>query len=97
MSGVVRVSRQLVIVHYWCYKYWYRFDTIDNASAYLTGESIKINNISYNPTSGLATVTSVDAHGLVNAKVRIHVGIATLTTFGDFVVNQNVDLTTLLL
>ena len=41
------------------YEYWYRFDTIDNASAYLTGQSIS--NISYNPISGLATVTSVDA------------------------------------
>ena len=68
---------------------------LDKASAYLTGQSVKINNISYNPTSGLATVTSVDAHGLkANSKVRIHTGIATLTTFdGDFVVNQNVDLT----
>ena len=67
---------------------------LDNASAYLTGQAIPISNISYNPTSGLATVTSVDAHGLkANAKVRIHAGIATLTTFdGDFVVNQNVDL-----
>ena len=68
---------------------------LDNASAYLTGQSIPISNISYNPTSGLATVTSIAAHGLkANAKVRINAGLTTLTTFdGDFVVNQNVDLT----
>jgi hypothetical protein len=68
---------------------------LDNASAYLTGQAIPISNISYNPTSGLATVTSIAAHGLkANAKVRINAGLTTLTTFdGDFVVNQNVDLT----
>ena len=67
---------------------------LDDASAYLTGQSIPISNISYNPTSGLATVTSIAAHGLkANAKVRINAGLTTLTTFdGDFVVNQNVDL-----
>jgi hypothetical protein len=65
-----------------------------NVTAYLTGQAIDISNISYNPTSGLATVTSVVSHGLkANAQVRITTGIATLTTFdGDFVVNQNVDL-----
>ena len=74
---------------------------LDTASVYLTGRGIDVSNIAYNPTSGLATVTSVNNHGLkANAKVKITTGISTLNGSpfdGSFVVKQNVSLTSFIL
>ena len=65
-----------------------------NALAYLTGESLRASNIAYNPTSGIATVTTVNTHGLkVNSKVKINTGISTMPFFdGNFIVKQNAGL-----
>ena len=67
-----------------------------DATAYLTGEGIRVSNITYDTTSGLSTFTSVNDHGLkVNDKVKVVTGIATLSGQpfdGEFVVQQNIDL-----
>ena len=67
-----------------------------NATAYLTGEGIRVSNITYDTKSGLSTFTSVNDHGLkVNDKVKVVTGIATLSGQpfdGEFVVQQNIDL-----
>ncbi len=71
-----------------------------NSSSYLTGESIVVSNIAYNTTSGLATITSVNTHGLkANAKVKLSTGIGgTIAAWdGDFIVKQNVDLNNFIL
>ena len=73
---------------------------LSNASNYLTGQSIKLSNIAYNTTSGLATITSASAHGLkANAKVKLSTGIGgTIAAWDDsFVVKQNVSLTSFIL
>jgi hypothetical protein len=73
---------------------------LSNASNYLTGQSIKLSNIAYNTTSGLATITSAYAHGLkANAKVKLSTGIGgTIAAWDDsFVVKQNVSLTSFIL
>jgi len=71
-------------------------DMIANATAYLTGEGIRVSNITYDTTSGLSTFTSVNNHGLkVNDKIKVVTGIATLSGQpfdGEFVVQQNIDL-----
>ena len=65
-----------------------------NAFAYLTGESIRITSLSYNNVSGIATVTTANHHGLkVDSKVRI-VGANEGLYNGDFVVTENIGLTT---
>ncbi len=59
-----------------------------NSFAYLTGESVKINTISYNNTVGIATITTFDNHGLsVNKKIRL-AGANENVYNGDFVVTQ---------
>ena len=67
-----------------------------DATAYLTGEGIRVSNITYDTKSGLSTFTSVNDHGLkVNDKVKVVTGIATLSGQpfdGEFVVQQNIDL-----
>ncbi len=73
---------------------------LTNSSTYLTGESIVVSNIAYNTTSGLATITSVNTHGLkANAKVKLSTGIGgTISAWdGDFIVKQNVSLTSFIL
>ena len=73
---------------------------LDTSASYLTGQSIKISNIAYNTTSGLATITSAYAHGLkANAKVKLSTGIGgTIAAWDDsFVVKQNVNLTSFIL
>ena len=73
---------------------------LDSSASYLTGQSIKISNIAYNTTSGLATITSAYAHGLkANAKVKLSTGIGgTIGAWDDsFVVKQNVNLTSFIL
>jgi len=69
--------------------------TLANAFWNLLGESLKINNITYDPTSGIATVTTNNNHALkINAKIRISSGIATIPAFnGDFVIKENISLT----
>ena len=70
-------------------------DVLLSASAYFTGQELKISSFTFDPTSGIATVTTSSAHGLrVNNKVKILTGISTATAFnGDFVIKQNIDLT----
>ena len=73
---------------------------LDTASSALTGESIVVSNIAYNTTSGLATVTTTNTHGLkANAKVKLSTGIGgTIAAWdGDFIVKQNVDLNNFIL
>ena len=67
---------------------------LQSASVYQTGESLKISNIAYDTTLGIATVTTSNNHGLkVNNKIKISTGISTLPGFdGDFIVKQSVDL-----
>ena len=69
--------------------------TLTNATWNLIGESLKINNITYDPTSGIATVTTNNNHALkINAKVKISSGIATIPAFNtDFIVKENISLT----
>ena len=65
-----------------------------NAFVYLTGQSILINSLTYNNVSGIATVTTANNHGLkVDSKVRI-VGANENLYNGDFVVTENIGLTT---
>jgi len=68
---------------------------LTSASAYLTGKELKINTLTFDPTSGIATVTTADNHGLrVNNKVKIVTGLTTITTFnGDFVIQENINQT----
>ena len=66
-----------------------------NSTVYSTGKELKISAFTYDPTSGIATVTTNDAHGLrVNNKVKVITGISTLPAFNDeFIVKQNISLT----
>jgi len=63
----------------------------------VTGESLRITNLSYETNSGIATLTSAGNHGLrVNSKVRINTGITTFNGDpfeGSFVVTKNVSAT----
>jgi hypothetical protein len=64
---------------------------ITNAYVYLTGEAIRISALSYDNTTGIALVTSINNHGLkVDSKVRI-VGANESLYNGDFVVTENVN------
>jgi hypothetical protein len=67
----------------------------DTATAYvyLTGEALRISAFSYDNTTGIATVTTSNNHGLkVDNKVRV-VGANQSLYTGDFVVTENVSLT----
>ena len=67
-----------------------------NSVAYLTGEALRINTLTFDPTSGIATVVTSNEHGLkVNNKIKVSTGIATMPVFsGDFIVKQSVNLNT---
>jgi len=65
-----------------------------NAFVYLTGEALKVSSLAYNKDVGIATVTTLNRHGLkVDAKVRIS-GADQSVYNGDFIVTENVGLTT---
>jgi hypothetical protein len=65
-----------------------------NAFFQLTGESIRVSSINYNHNTGIATVTTQNNHGLrVDAKVKF-VGSNQSLYNGEFVVDENVGLTT---
>jgi hypothetical protein len=64
-----------------------------NAITYLTGEAIRISSLTYNNVVGLATITTINAHGLkVDNKINITGANETLYT-GEFVVTENLSLT----
>jgi len=63
-----------------------------DAYAYLTGEAIRINALSYDSGSGIATITTHNSHGLrVDQKVKL-VGFNESTYTGDFVVTEVLDI-----
>jgi hypothetical protein len=65
----------------------------DNAHAYLTGEAISINSFNFNKDAGIATVTTNNRHGLkVDNLVKL-VGANQDVYNGDFVVTENISLT----
>ena len=67
-----------------------------NSYFYLTGEAIRIDTLTYNKNAGLATVTSVNPHGLrVDHRVNF-TGFTTASTIynGNWVVTENTDLNT---
>jgi hypothetical protein len=65
-----------------------------NSIAYLTGKSIPVSSISYDNLSGISTITTIDGHGLnIDNKIRI-VGANQNIYNGDFIVAENVGLTT---
>ena len=68
--------------------------TVTSSSfAYVVGESIRVSSLDYNNTTGIATVTTVNNHGLkVNTKVRLTGANESLYN-GDFIVTENVSLT----
>ncbi len=65
-----------------------------DAFIYLTGKSISVNSISYNNTTGLATVSASSNHGFsVGNKIRLSGSTESLYN-GDFVITKNVGLST---
>jgi hypothetical protein len=67
--------------------------TVDSF-VYLTGETLGISSLVYNNTTGIATVTTQNRHGLkVDSKIRIGGANESLYN-GDFIVTENVGLTT---
>jgi hypothetical protein len=61
---------------------------------YLTGEAIRINSLTYNAASGIATVVTANSHGLkVDQKVRF-TGANQSQYVGDFVVTEILDVLT---
>ena len=61
------------------------------AYGYLTGESIRVSDLTYDHTSGIATVTSSNAHGLaVDQKVKL-TGANQSQYNGDFIVTEILD------
>jgi len=63
-----------------------------NAFTYLTGEAIRISALTYDNTTGIATVTTTNNHGLkVDNKVRF-TGANESVYVGDFVVKENISL-----
>ena len=62
--------------------------------AYLTGESLRVSSIVYNNVVGLATVTTVNAHGLKVDNVVEFVGADQALYNNSFVVSENVGLST---
>jgi hypothetical protein len=70
-------------------------DTLESF-VYLTGQSVKINNISYTNTTGIATITSANRHGFrVGNKVRF-AGANQSVYNGDFVVTEVLSTTSFL-
>jgi hypothetical protein len=64
-----------------------------DAITYLTGEAIRISSLVYNNVVGIATITTTNNHGLkVDNKVKI-VGANEALYKGDFVVTENLSLT----
>jgi hypothetical protein len=60
-----------------------------NAIAYLTGGAIRISSLTYNNVVGIATITTINAHGLkIDNKIRITGANESLYT-GEFVVTEN--------
>ena len=63
-----------------------------DAITYLTGEAIRISSLTYNNVVGLATITTINAHGLkVDNKISITGANEALYT-GQFVVTENLSL-----
>ncbi len=62
-----------------------------DAYGYLTGESIQISSLAYDYTSGIATVTSSNAHGLVVDKKVKFTGANQTQYNGDFIVTEILD------
>ena len=63
-----------------------------NAFTYLTGEAIRVSALSYDNNSGIATLTSINGHGLkVDNKVRL-TGANESVYNGDFIVKENIGL-----
>ena len=63
-----------------------------DASLYSTGESIRINSLDYDFTSGIATITTFNNHGLrVDQKIRFAGSNEDLYN-GDFVITENISL-----
>jgi len=59
-----------------------------DAFVYLTGESVKVNTLTYDNNAGIATITTYNNHGLsVDRKVRV-VGANQSVYNGEFVVTQ---------
>jgi len=64
-----------------------------NSILYVTGEAIRVNTFAYNNVTGIATITSVNNHGLrVDNKIRITGANEALYT-GEFIVTKNTSLT----
>lgn len=67
-------------------------DVTANAFTYLTGEAIRISALTYNNTTGIATVTTTNNHGLkVDNKIRF-TGANESVYNGDFIVKENISL-----
>ena len=65
-----------------------------NAVVYGIGPTLNVSSLNYNNTTGIATVTTTTAHGLkIDTKVRLD-GIEQSLYNGDFIVQENVGLTT---
>ena len=62
--------------------------------SYLTGESLRVSSLVYNNVVGLATVTTVNAHGLKVDNVVEFVGADQALYNDSFVVTENVGLST---
>ncbi len=70
-------------------------DVCTNSYFYLTGEAVGISNLTYDNVSGIATATTLNAHGLkVDNKVRF-TGFSNSLYNGSFVVKENLGLKTL--
>ena len=64
-----------------------------NSILYITGEAIRVNTFAYNNVTGIATITTLNNHGLrVDNKVRITGANEALYT-GEFIVTKNISLT----
>jgi hypothetical protein len=66
---------------------------IQNSIAYVTGEALRVNTFTYDNVTGIATITTLNNHGLkVDNKVRITGANESLYN-GEFVVTKNISLT----
>jgi hypothetical protein len=64
-----------------------------NSILYVTGEAIRVNTFAYNNVTGIATITSVNRHGLrVDNKILITGANESLYN-GEFIVTKNTSLT----
>jgi hypothetical protein len=64
-----------------------------NAITYVTGQAIRVNTFTYDNVTGIATITTLNNHGLkVDNKVRITGANESLYN-GEFVVTKNISLT----